>query len=370
MMRILTILFFCGAIALSATAQQKTAYEFTELINLDHTSTKSQGQTGTCWSFATVSFLESEVIRLGHEPVDLSEMFNVRHTYPKKAEKYVRLHGKHQFGPGSLSHDVINVLRDYGCVPESVYSGVEEGDKHNHNQLDAVLEATVEAVTENGGGKYDYLSAVNGILDAYLGAAPTQFDYEGETFTPASFREHLNLNANDYVSFSSYTHHPFNEQFILEVPDNFSQGSYWNIPADDMLQVIDHALENGFTVAWDADVSEKGFSFRKGIAIVPEDGVEKDELWETIVPEKTVTQEMRQETFDDFSTTDDHLMHLIGKAKDQNGNIYYMIKNSWGEKNPYGGIQYISAAYVKLKTVGILLHKDGVPKKVKKASFG
>jgi bleomycin hydrolase len=359
--------FFCGAIVASNAQDETPVYEFENSIDLSHTDTKNQCQTGTCWSFATTSFLESELIRIGKGEHNLSEMFSVRMTYPKKAEMYVRMHGKHQFGPGSLCHDVINVLSEDGCVPESVYSGRESEDvDYNHGQLDAVLQATVEAVVKNGGGKYDYLGAVDGILDAYIGEVPEKFEYEGKEYTPESFRDGMGLNADDYVNFTSYTHHPFYENFVLEIPDNFSQGQFMNVPVNDMISVIDNALENGFSVAWDADVSERSFSFKNGVAIIPVKGTDKVDMWKKVVDEKKVTQEMRQETFDNFTTTDDHLMHLIGKAKDQNGTIYYMIKNSWGDDNPYGGIQYISQEYVKLKTVGILVHKDGVPKAVKK----
>lgn len=355
------------SILIMSAQDKEPVYKFENLIDLTHTETKNQCQTGTCWSFATISFLESELIRMGKGSHNLSEMFNVRMTYPKKAEMYVRLHGKHQFGPGSLCHDVINVLREYGCIPESAYSGRESEDiDYNHGQLDAVLKAVVNAVLEKKGGNGEYMEAVSGILDAYIGEVPETFSYQGEEYTPESFRDGMGLNANDYVSFTSYTHHPFYNDFILEIPDNFSQGNFMNIPMNDMMSVIDNALENGYTVAWDADVSERGFSFKNGVAIVPEKGTKRADYWTSVLKEQSVTQEMRQESFDNFSTTDDHLMHLIGKAKDQNGTTYYMIKNSWGDDNPYGGLQYISEEYVKLKTVAILLHKDALAKDLKK----
>lgn len=367
MKKVLISSLFCVAMLLATAQDKEPVYTFETTVDLSHTETKDQCMTGTCWSFATVSFLESELIRMGKGAVDLSEMYNVRMTYPKKVDKYVRMQGKHQFGPGSLSHDVINVLEESGLVPESAYSGRDSAEEeYDHGQLDAVLEAVVKAVLKNDPGNRDYVEAVSGILDAYIGEIPEKFTYEGTEYTPESFREAMGLKASDYISFTSYTHHPFYEEFVLEVPDNFSQEEYMNVPMGDLISIIDNALANGYTIAWDADVSERSFSFKNGVAIIPEEGVKKDELWKSVVNEKTVTQEMRQETFDDFSTTDDHLMHLIGKAKDQNGTVYYMIKNSWGDDNPYGGIQYISAEYVKLKTVGILVHKDAVPKQLRK----
>ncbi len=367
MNKIIVLSFFCVTVLVLAAQDEKPVYQFENIVDLTRTETKDQCQTGTCWSFATVSFLESELIRMGKGSHNLSEMFNVRMTYPEKAEKYIRMHGKHQFGPGSLSHDVINVLEKHGCVPESVYAGREsEEEDYDHGQLDAVLEAVVNAVLKNKQGSGDYMAAIHGILDAYIGEVPSSFDYNGKTYTPASFRDEMGLSADDYINFTSYSHHPFNDSFILEVPDNFSQGEFVNVPVNDLVSIIDHALENGYSIAWDADVSERSFSFKNGMAILPVSGTKKEDMWSTVVEEKRVTQEMRQDTFDNFSTTDDHLMHLIGKAKDQNGTIYYMIKNSWGDSNPYDGVQYISQEYVKLKTVGILLHEDGVPKAVKK----
>jgi len=352
---------------LSVSAQDEPVYTFTHSIDLSHTGTKNQCMTGTCWSFATISFLESELIRMGKGQHNLSEMFNVRMTYPKKAERYVRMHGKHQFGPGSLCHDVINVLSEYGCIPEAVYAGRDSEDElYDHSQLDAVLEAVVKTVVEESSGTDDYLNAVDGILDAYIGEVPETFNYEGKDYSPLSFRDELGLNADDYMSFTSFSHHPYHDEFVLEVPDNFSQEGFMNLPLDELISVIDNALENGYSVAWDADVSERGFSFKNGIAIVPAKGTKKADLFKEVVKEREIDEAYRQREFDNFNTTDDHLMHLVGKAKDQNGTDYYIIKNSWGDKNLYGGLQYISKAYVELKTVGILVNKDAVPKEIAK----
>jgi len=370
MNKLVVLIGFCIAMHFSNAQEleeDKAVYQFENLIDLTKTDIKDQCRTGTCWSFATVSFLESEILRMGKGIHDLSEMFNVRMTYPKKAEMYLRLHGKHQFGPGSLSHDVINVMGSHGVVPEEVYAGRESAEEdHNHGQLDAVLEAVVKAILENKRGTGDYMTAIHGILDAYLGEAPESFSYNGEEHTPESLRDDLGLDAANYKSFTSYTHHPFYSSFVLEIPDNFSQGEFINVPVNELVKIVDSALEEGYTISWDADVSEKGFSFKNGMAIIPEEGITNDQLWNEIVPEREITQKMRQETFDNFTTTDDHLMHLTGKAVDQNGTTYYMIKNSWGSDNPYGGVQYISESYLRLKTVAILLHKDAVPKELSK----
>ncbi|MEO0405019.1 MAG: C1 family peptidase, partial [Bacteroidota bacterium] len=332
-------------------------------------STKDQCRTGTCWSFATTSFLESELIRMGKGNIDLSEMYNVRMTYPEKVKSYIRFQGKTQFGPGSLSHDVINVIAKHGVVPESVYSGLKNGETvHNHNEMDNVLEAMANSIVENSRGSIspNWNGAVDGVLDAYLGDAPESFTVDGKTYTPAEYRDFLGINASDYVSLSSFTHHPFYEKFILEVPDNFSQGMFHNVPMDDLVNVTEAALRSGYTVAWDADVSEPGFSFRNGMALLLDRSIPKGERFSEIQEEMPVSQEGRQSNFDSYSTTDDHLMHLIGMARDQNGKQYFIIKNSWGSDNPYDGKQYISYDYFKMKTVGLLLHKGALPKPLAK----
>jgi len=343
---------------------QEQAYVFTEEVNHGRSAVKDQCRTGTCWSYSTVSFLESEVLRLTGKSIDLSEMFNVRMTYPKKAEMFIRYQGKHQFGPGSLSHDVMRAVEAYGIVPESAYPGHPVNQpKHDHGELDAVLEAMVKAVVEHrtaASGKA-WEAAVQGVLDAYLGAVPEQFTFAGQKYTPASFRDMLKITASDYVSLTSFSHHPFHTEFILEVPDNFSQGRFYNLPIDELEGVVLGALTSGFTVAWDADVSERGFSFRDGMALMPGEDVKKEDLFKTYITEPNVTQESRQAGFDNFQTTDDHLMHITGLAKDQKGNRYFIVKNSWGVDNPHGGYQYVSMAYFRAKTVAVMLHKRALP---------
>lgn len=335
-------------------------YTFKSLVDLTATTVKDQCQTGTCWSFSTTSFLESEAARISGEVVDLSEMASVRYTYPLKAEMYLRHHGLHQFGPGSLCHDVLNAMGSYGVVPEFAFTGLDKGEsEYNHGEFDAVLAAAVKAMSEQRVLSDDWRDAVDGICDAYLGKLPSSFQFEGTTYTPTSFRDHLGLSASNYVSLTSFTHHEFGESFVLEVPDNFSRGTFLNLPIRDLARVVQNALEQGYTVAWDADVSEKGFSFRNGMALMPAEG-QKAELWKSVVEEEKVTQESRQKAFEAHVTTDDHLMHIVGLAEDQNGEPYFVIKNSWGGANPYGGRQYISMAYFKAKTIAVTMHRDAV----------
>jgi bleomycin hydrolase len=363
------LLFLFTLTGFFASAQlEKTTYQFTTIKNNSAGATEDQCATGTCWSFATISFLESEIIRLGNKPVDLSEMFNVRVNYPKKADSYVRYQGKQQFGPGGLSHDVINVLRDYGIVPEASFSGLPAGQKeYDHAALDAILENILKTVLDKNlqAEGPEWKKSIDAVLDNYVGKMPANFDYEGKSYTPASFRDAMKLNANDYVNITSFSHHPFYQDFVLEVPDNWAKGSFKNVPLEEFQQILDNAIDKGFTICWDADVSEKGFSFKNGVGILPDDNVAKEELFTKIVQEKKVTQENRQAEFDKQKTTDDHLMHIVGKAKDQNGNLYYLVKNSWGAGNLYNGYQYVSLNYILMKTVSIVLHKDGIPQALK-----
>ena len=369
------ILLFALVFAFGAHAQKKNKksetpsfpYTFEVVVDNGATSTKDQCRTGTCWSFATVSFVESELMRMGKGEHNLSEMFNVRMTYPKKAENYVRYQGKAQFSAGSLSHDVINAIRDFGMVPEEVYTGLNPGmTEHDHGELDAMLEGLIKGIVSKRGTKSDsYKKAVAAVLDVTIGAVPENFTYQGKKYTPTSFRDAMGFNADDYVSLSSFTHHAMWEPFILEVPDNFSQGAFYNVPLETLGAVAQSALRGGYTVAWDADVSEKGFSFRNGMAILPAKGTSKDDLFKKVVEEESVDAVSRQAAFDSQSTTDDHLMHLTGLRKDQNGKLYYVIKNSWGTGNDFDGHQHISEAYFDMKTVGIMVHKDALPADVR-----
>ena len=334
-------------------------------IDLTATEVTSQGQTGTCWSFSTTSFLESEVARLTGELHDLSEMAAVRVIYPEKVERFVRYQGKHQFGPGGLCHDVIHAADVYGLVPQAVYAGGQEPGSYNHSELDAVLESMVQAMVKQSGSiSPASIAVVSGTLDAYLGALPTEFNYQGKNYTPQSFRKAMKINHANYVSLTSFTHHPFGSRFILEVPDNHAHGLFLNVPIEELEATVNEALDHGMTVAWDADVSNKGFSFSKGWAIMPETAKTADD-WKTLdsMPvEPSVTQATRQEDFDEQSTTDDHLMHLVGRARDTQGRPYFIIKNSWGDGNEYGGRQFVSMEYFRHHTIAIMLHRDGLSK--------
>ncbi|MCF6243218.1 MAG: aminopeptidase [Bacteroidales bacterium] len=379
---LLTILLFA---ATTITAQ----YKFTDDIRLKDTPVKNQYRSGTCWSFSAISFLESELLRMGKGEFDLSEMWAVRNCYYDKGIKTVRLFGALNFGGGGAFHDVTYVLKNYGLVPENVYPGLNYGEKmQTHGEMDELLKDYIDGVIKNKNKKLStaWKIGFSGILDAYLGKKPEKFTYKGKEYTPKSFsKEVLGLNADDYIEISSFTHHPFYKTFMIEIPDNWLWGSVYNLPLDEMMQVIDNALKNGYTVAWASDVSEKGFSWKNGIAIVPAASPEEmDNLesakwdksitndlkknmytFEKPVPEKKITQELRQEEFDNLKTTDDHGMHIIGMAHDQNGTKYYIVKNSWGNGGR-NGYFYASEAFVRLKTTDIMVHKDAVPKNIKK----
>jgi bleomycin hydrolase len=382
-------------ISLSGFAQEdvkvekEEGYVFTSVKDIPTTSVKNQYRSGTCWSFSSMSFLETELIRLGKGEHDLSEMFVVWNTYSQKAINTVRWHGNLNFGGGGAFHDVTWAFENFGAIPEEVYSGLEYGEeKHVHGELDALLDQYVETVIKNKNKKLTpaWHKGLNGILDAYLGAIPEKFTYQGKEYTPMSFATSLGLNMSDYVEIGSYTHHPFYEQFILEVPDNWMLDEIYNVPMDEMVEIMENAIMNGYSVGWGADVSEKGFSWKNGLAIVPDEdkpeiaGMES-EKWEKMdakerknllysfdkpVNEKVITQEMRQEEFDNYKTTDDHGMLLTGIAKDQKGNTFFKVKNSWSEQgSPYDGYFYASKPFVALKTIDIIVHKDAIPQAIK-----
>lgn len=373
-----------------AGQSQDTGYKFKDEIRLKTTSVKDQHRSGTCWSFSTLSFIESEMIRLGKKDIpDLSEMFVVRHCYSDKAIKTVRLHGHLNFAGGGAFHDVLYVIKNYGMVPEEVFNGLKIGEeKHVHYEMDQVLKDYVDGVIKNRNKKLSpvWHKGFEGILDAYLGEYPEKFNYAGKEYTPRKFADEIiGINPDDYIELTSYTHHPFYSKFIIEVPDNWIWGEVYNLPIDELMKVCDHALKNGFSIAWGSDVSEKGFSYSKGIAVMPDKTKEdlsdsEQARWEDLSAsekksllnnleapgkEKTITQEMRQEAFDNYQTTDDHGMHIIGLAKDQNGTKYYIVKNSWDAKNIYDGYFYASESFVKYKTMSILIHKDALPKEIK-----
>ncbi len=377
----------CALIAFSASAQQKPAeYEFTVIKENPVTSIKNQYRSGTCWCYSALSFVESEILRTKGQEVDLSEMFVVGKAYHDRAVKYVRLDGHLNFAAGSSFGDVLHVINDYGIIPQEVYSGFNYGtEMPEQNELDAVLKGYVSAVVKNPNKVLTtaWKNGLQGILDAYLGEVPETFTVNGVEYTPESYRDALGINYDDYVNLTSFTHHPFYEPFIIEVCDNWRWDSAYNLPIDELMDVMYNAIENGYTIAWGSDVSENGFT-RDGLAIMPDVKAKatagsdqerwvgkaadqpKEEVKAELPKEMEITQEMRQEGYDRKTTTDDHGMHIFGLAKDQNGTKYFMVKNSWGETGKYKGVWYASDSFVKYKTLNVVVHKDALPKDLKK----
>ena len=360
--------------------------EFTIIKENPITSVKNQNSSGTCWCFSAISFLESEAIRLNNIKdknlyPDFSEMFVVSHSYQERADKYVRLDGNLTFGAGSECEDVIHIMRDYGLVPNSVMTGLNYGTTLPvHGEVDAVALAYVQAIQKNPNRSLStaWRNGFKGIMDAYFGECPEEFEYNGKKYTPASYRDSYKLNPDDYVTLTSFTHHPFYTEFAIEVCDNWRWDKAWNLPIDELMNLLDSAINNGYTAAWGADVSDPGFT-RNGLAILvdteaaaaagsdQEHWVSKDNEEKTIPApkEKVSTQESRQEGFDNKTITDDHGMQIFGIARDQFGNKYYMVKNSWGDSGKYHGIWYATEAYVRNQTLDIVLHKSAVTKDVK-----
>lgn len=354
--------------------EKKRGYEITDLYKIPTTSVKNQQSTGTCWSFATTSFIETELMRMGKPEYDISEMFFVSRAYEDKANRYVRFQGNSNFGQGGQAHDVMNVIKDYGMVPEAVYDGKNYGSEvHAHGEMVAVLQGMLEGVVKNRNRKltpvWDH--AFKNVVETYLGTYPEKFEWEDIAYGPGTFLNETGFNPDDYIEFTSYSHHPFFESFILEVPDNWSHDPYINVPIDDLMSIMNNAFKNGFSVDWDGDVSESTFSHKDGLAILPlkpwieKTDEEKENTFKVPEVEMAVTQSDRQETFDNYTSTDDHLMHLVGLARDKSGNMYYQTKNSWGrESNKQGGYLYMSEAYVRMKTIAIMVHKDAVPEDI------
>lgn len=382
----------CAGTVYAAADEAKpdsTGFTFTDVKLVKTTPVKDQNKSGTCWSFSGLSFLEDEILRKTGKEMDLSEMFVVRHCYDDKADKYVRTNGKINFAQGGSAIDPMYVWRTYGIVPESAYTGLQYGEeKHSHYEMADVLTSYVNAVNRNASKRIStaWRKGFNGVLDAYLGEYPSTFTYEGKTYTPRSFAESLPINPDDYVALTSFTHHPYYTQFALELADNWLWEKYYNLPLDEFKAVVDNAIDNGYSLVWAADVSEGGFKWVKGYAVMPKEKTEADmdgtELarWVKLsdkdrekqkydingpVEEITVTPESRQAMFDRQETTDDHGMVIVGKAVDQNGNKYYKVKNSWDTNQIYDGYFYVSEPYFLAKTIDIYLNKEAVPEPIR-----
>ena len=353
-----------GMFSNPASAQEgQEGYQFTDQVRLETSSVKDQHRSGTCWCYATVSFLETELLRMGQPEYDLSEIYLVRHAYEQKAWDYVRFHGHNNFNQGGQAHDAMIEMTQHGIVPEEAYPGLEYGtEKHVHGEVVSVMTGYVKEVEDNGRRAITPVwdEGFNRILDTYFGEVPESFEYKGESYTPKSFAQSLNLNPDDYVELTSFTHHPWYKAFDLEVPDNWAHKDYYNLPLDELVEVMDYSLQEGYSVVWDGDVSSRGFSHGNGIAVVPED--EDANFKEQPVAEKDITEEYRQEQFNNQTMTDDHLMHLTGMGEDQKGTRYYLTKNSWDStSNSYGGFLYMSEPFIRLNTVAIMVHKDAIP---------
>lgn len=376
------------ALALGSMSAFAQGYQFKDVVKVPATPVKNQASTGTCWCFATTSFMESELLRMGKGTYDLSEMFIVRQKYMNQLQdNYIR-GGDGNIGQGSLSHTFMNAYRQVGIVPEEVYSGINyDSDRHNHSEMVRYMNAIATAAIKMRKRSLQYDELIKNLFDTYLGKLPEKFTYKGKEYTPKTFAASLGLNMDDYIELTSFTHHPYYQKFDMEVTDNWEHSLMYNLPLDELMEVADYALMNGFTICWDGDVSEKGFSFTHGVAINPEvkkvedlsgsdrarfekmderERLEEVYKYEKPFPEIKVTPEIRQNGFEAFVTTDDHLMHLTGITKDQNGTKYYITKNSWGtERNAFGGYLNMSESYVRAKTIYIMVHKDAIPKTIK-----
>ncbi len=389
-MKTTILTFICALIVATGAAQETTGYLFRDVKTVPVTSVKNQASSGTCWSFSGLAFIESEILIAGGPEVDLSAMFVVRHAYKDRAVKYIRLHGTSNLAAGASAEDVFICWEKHGIVPMEVYSGLQYGeDLHRHGELDAVIKGYCDGVIRNSNRKLStaWLAGLDAILDAYLGKVPETFTYKGKEYTPKTFAASLPVNLDNYVSITSFTHHPFYTSFIVEIPDNTVWGDAFNVPLDEMMEVIEGTIDSGHPVLWASDVSEKGFAWQKGLAVIPEantesmddselakwaeltDAQKNEALYKFEQPgrEKTITQAMRQEAFDNWETTDDHGMEIVGMAVDQEGNKYFKVKNSWGtDGHVYDGYFYASYPFVEYKTISIVMNRETLPKNLKK----
>ena len=348
--------------------EEKPIYQITETVNVKHTPVDNQGSSGTCWCFAGIGFVEAEILRMYGKEFNLSEMFVVRNAWSEKVAKFVRMHGNNTLSQGGEVCDALYMIDKYGMMPEADYSGKVIGEeRHTHSEMNEVINGVARAIIKNGNKKISPAGpkALQGVLDAYLGEVPQEFTVDGKKYTPKSFAEAYPIDPANYVEICSFTTEPYNKPCMVEIPDNWTWTPAYNLEFDALFEALDYALEHGYTVGWAQDVSDKGFSRKLGVAIVPEDP-EDAQLWEEVGKEKIITAEDHQKAYDNWETTDDHSMLIVGIAKDQNGNKYYKVKNSWGEAGPYKGYWYCSDAFVRLHTVFFTLHKDSLSKTVRK----
>ncbi len=349
----------------------ETGYTFTIKKEVPHTPVKNQSETSACWAFSGLSLFESELIRMGKESIDLSEMYIVRETYKRKAMEYVRKNGGCTFAGGGEYSDLLNVASEAGLVPDEVYPGLNYGEtKHNHDEMDAVLKGYMNGLLNSPKITTAWLPGLNGILDAYLGGIKNEFDFDGKAYTYQSFSKELGLNLDDYVILSSFEDKPFYKTSILDVPNHWSPGTYYNLPLEDLIGIIDNALMGGYSLAWASKTSNKGFSMKHGIAVVPEkkwkdmSTEERENVFSGPNSEIAITQEIRQKEFDNKAITGDHGMHIVGIAVDQAGNTFYKVKNSWGKTGKYDGYIFVSRSFVMLTTTSCMVNKNAIPSSI------
>lgn len=388
----LMLTFFSASTICAQDKEKETSrlYQITEITNVPHTPIGNQGSSGTCWCFAGIGFVEAEILRLYGKNFDLSEMFTVRNAWTDKVNRYVRMHGCSTLSQGGEVCDVLYMIDKYGMMPQQDYEGMVIGEKrHAHNEMNDVISAYANAVLKRGNGKLTpvWQDVLPGILDSYLGKVPETFTADGKKHTAKSFARAYPIDPENYIEIASFTHVAYDKPFVVEIPDNWTWTPAYNMPLDDLMAALDHALENGYTVGWAQDVSDKGFSRKEGVGIVPDDDIDKlkakhpekyaemtdreikDKLYafEEVVAEKAITPEEHQKAYDNWETTDDHSMLIVGIAKDQNGTKYYKVKNSWGTDNMgYDGYWFCSESYVRLHTIFFTLHKDALPKNISK----